>query len=252
MKTLITGVSSRIGIALSAQLLAAGESVVGVDTRQPEGAPPRLDFLEADVRDSNVLNIAANGCDNGIHLAVNADQTRPTDIFETNVVGAYNFLTAAQNNDFSNSIVASSAPVHLNPDIVETARQLPSSTGPDHAYDLSKALQEAVARDFHHHGTPTMCLRFGHIVLGQRALNLDSPIPLADFDYCRGGWVALEDVVSACAGALSVSPSSERLEILSIVGSKSARKRFKIDLVERRLGFSFTYDFADFEAGSDS
>lgn len=247
MKTLITGVSSSIGIAVSNRLLERGHQVVGFDIRSPGSTADSMDFVEANVRDIDALMIAAEGCDTGIHLAVNADASRPTQIFDTNVVGAYNFLRVAQKIGFRNSVIASSAPVHLDPAAAATDSTLATSTNEDHPYDLSKLLQETIARDFHSHGIPVMCLRFGHVVLGAQSVNLDDETPLAELTYCRGGWVALEDVASACALALDVSPSSETLEILNVVGANAARMQFSTAAVEQRLGFTFAYDFAAYE-----
>ncbi len=247
MKALITGVSSSIGIAVSNRLLEAGHQVVGIDIRTPASSPNGLEFVAANVRDIDALMIAAGGCDTGIHLAVNADASRPTQIFDTNTAGAYNFLRVAQDIGFRNAIIASSAPVHLSAAGAATDTTLATSTTEDHPYDLSKLLQEAIARDFHSHGVPVMCLRFGHVVLGAQGVNLDDKTPLAELTYCRGGWVSLEDVASACALALDVSPSAETLEILNVIGAKAARRQFSTAAVEQRLNFTFAHDFAAYE-----
>lgn len=247
MKTLITGVCSEVGRYLSTQLVDHGHEVVGFDIEYPNAQLTDIKFVQGDVRDFSALAAAAKECDTGIHLAVRAGEASTEDIFSVNVSGAYNFMAAARKHQFRNAIVASSAPVHLVQDQADNDLLLRTSQDDDHVYDMSKALQEVIARDFHTHGTRVMCLRFGHIVWGKQEVNLDKPTPLADFEYCRGGWVALEDVATACVRALETGPDRDMFEILNIVGAKDSRDRFKIECVEQRLGFRFTYDFADFE-----
>ena len=246
MRTLITGVSSDVGRYLAAHLIDNGHEVVGFDTTEFD-ALTGVEFVQGDVRDFAAVADASRACDTGVHLAVRAGDASAEDIVGVNVSGAYGFMAAARRNRFRNSIVASSAPVHLAPGPGDNEVLLRTSQDDDHVYDLSKALQEVVARDFHAHGTPAMGLRFGHVVWGEREVNLDEPTPLVALDYCRGGWVALEDVVVACAKALEIPPSRDTFEILNIVGAKSARDRFETGRVERRLGFKFAYDFADYE-----
>ena len=111
-------------------------------------------------------------------------------------------------------------------------------------YDLTKALQEVLARDFHAHGLPVICIRLGHIVHGKDEMTLDRSKALSEENYCRGGWVALEDVADACASALTIEPSDEAFEILNIVGAAGARARFQVGQAEERLGIKLQYDFA--------
>lgn len=245
MRTLITGVSSEIGMGIARTLINTGHEVVGYDSQLCEAMPSNIEFIQADVRDLPLLSQHARHCDNGIHLAVRAGDAFTNSVMDVNVSGAYNFMAVAQKHGFSNAIVASSAPVHLqcsiDRELVETA------SDEDHAYDLSKLLQEVIARDFHTHGTPVLCVRFGHVVRGAQELNLSTPTPLAEYDYCRGGWVALEDVIEACAVALTISPSKTEFEVLNLVGSLGARDKYHVDQAEQRLGFKLAFDFAAYE-----
>jgi len=243
MKILITGVCCDVGLHLSKHLIDQGHAVVGFDIRRSDDLPASIVFEEGDVRDLSSLKRVARGCNTGIHLAIQAGNDN--DLMDVNVSGAYGFVVAARENGFRNAVLASSAPVHL--DGTDNRILLRTSESDDHAYDLSKVLQEIVFRDFHAHGSPAMCLRFGHIVRGKKSVNLSNPIPLTDFDYCRGGWVALEDVVIACAKALVTSPDREAFEIFNVIGARTAREKFNVEIVEQRLGFKFKYDFAEYE-----
>ena len=247
MRVFVTGGSSDVGYFLAQKLVADGHGVVAFDITDRSDPVDGVEFVEGDIRDFAAVRHAAGDCDTGIHLAVCAGESSAEDIMSVNVSGAYAFLMAARTANFRSSIVASSAPVHLAPDAPDDNMLLRTSGDDDHVYDLTKALQEFIARDFHSHGLPVLCLRFGHIVWGKEETNLDSPIPLREFDYCRGGWVALEDVVTACASALQIAPDVDSFEVLNLVGSRTARDRFDVSKTEKRLQMNFEYDFSNYE-----
>jgi len=247
MKILITGSSGAVGTHLSKRLIDDGYDVVGFDIKKPDVIPDGMTFTEGNVVNFNFLGAAAVGCDVGIHLAVLDGDTNPKDILATNILGTFGFLQAAKHAHFKHAIIASSAPVHLEPGDLDNQYLLRTSEGEDYVYDLSKALQEVIGHDFHGHGLPVLCLRFGHIVCGAKELDLNRVIPLKDIEYCRGGWVALEDVVEACTAAIEITLHTEQLEILNVVGGRGARNRFQVAETERRLGIRFRYDFAEYE-----
>ena len=160
--------------------------------------------MQGDVRDLPGLTEAARGCDKGIHLAVRAHPFHASEVIDVNVSGAFNFITAARQHRFRNAILAGSAPVHL--DVIDQRHLMPTAADEDHQCDLSKVLQEVIVQDIHAHGMSAMCLRFGHIVRGELEQKLSIPIPLSKFDYCRAGWIAIEDMVTACVAALEQPP----------------------------------------------
>lgn len=244
MKVLITGGNSAIGRHLSDRLLAENHEVVSFDIQQPKQRSPKITYTQGDIRDSDLVYKVAEGCDTGIHLAILAGNSQDIDIMSVNILGAYSFYKTALKRNFRMSVLASSAPVHLPPDKADT--KLPLRTEANDIYDLSKKLQEMIAQDYHAHGLPTICLRFGHIVRGHEKLQLNSNSSLEDLDYCRGGWVALEDVVSSCLSALKSTPD-EFFHPYHIVGSKYGRERFKTMEAEQRFGISLAYDFSEFE-----
>ena len=243
MQIFITGISRIIGISLCNHLVAQGLGVVGFDLVKSQDLPNDIAFIKGDVRDTGVLASAAAGCDLGIHLAVLATNAKEVDIMSTNVFGMYSYLQAAKQAQLQNSIVVSSAPVHLNPENPDSEIFLNTADDDDHLYDLTKALQEIIGRDSHTHGLPVLCLRLGHVVFGKDEVNLGRTQTLDQLQYCRGGWVALEDVVNACSAALLTEPSMTDFEIINVVGSAGARKRFQIADTESRLGIELKYDF---------
>jgi nucleoside-diphosphate-sugar epimerase len=246
MNFLITGGAGDVGIELSKRLGLSGHGVVVYDLKNA-GLLSGVQFFEGDVRDFKRLALAAEGCDSGIHLATSGGASGAENIISVNVLGVTGFLAAGRKARFRNSVVASSAPVHLAPSELDNDILLRTSGGDDHVYDLTKTLQEVIARDFHSHGLPTLCLRFGHIVRGEEEMNLERSIFLKDEDYCRGGWVALEDVVDACVAALEMAPATATFEVLNIVGARGARDRFNVAAAENRLGIKLRYDFVGYE-----
>jgi nucleoside-diphosphate-sugar epimerase len=242
MKVLITGAGSIIGRALTATLLATGHAVVAYDLRG-EDMPTGATFIKGDVMDFSRLAEAARSCDAGIHLATLAGESRQADILSVNVLGAYGFLQAARGTGFCNAVIAGSAPVHLPQSEHDNDLCAPTESS-DHPYDLSKVLQDVIGSDFHRHGLPVMVLRLGHVVHGREQTTLEGNIPLAEEPYCRGGWVALEDVTTACAAALTLTPDPDMFEVLSLVGARSGRERFRVAATEARLGIRLQFDFA--------
>jgi nucleoside-diphosphate-sugar epimerase len=245
VKILVTGASGTIGLAVTEKLVSANHEVIGYDRVGSELNGASL--IEGDVRDFAHLTEAARGCEAGIHLAAVADGATVSDILSINALGAYGFLAAAKEVGFRRTIIAGSAPVHLPASDRDNGLPPPSSDGEDHVYDLSKALQEVIADDFRSHGLTMLCLRFGHVVRGKEETNLEGSLALEDEYYCRGGWVALEDIAEACLAGLALQPSEDALEILNIVGAKGARERFRVAAAEERLGVTLQYDFAAYE-----
>lgn len=50
MKVLVTGISGRLGSIIARQLVEAGHSVIGIDTRPWRDAPPGVEVIDADLR----------------------------------------------------------------------------------------------------------------------------------------------------------------------------------------------------------
>lgn len=244
MKILVTGACGPIGLAVTEKLVSAGHEVIGYD-RVGSELPCGATLIEGDVTDFAHLTEAARGCDAGIHLAAVSGEATATDILSVNALGAYGFLAAARDSGFRRTIVAGSAVVHLPASDRDNSFPPPSFDGD--VYDLSKSLQEVIANDFRSHGLAVLCLRFGHVVHGEEETSLEGSSPLEDEHYCRGGWVALEDIAEACLAGLAVQPSEDALEILNIVGAKGARERFRVATAESRLGITLEYDFAAYE-----
>lgn len=242
MRVLITGGSSIVGLELAKEIGLHGHSSVIFDRIAPSETVPGTDYVWGDILDIPALRRAAAHCDCGIHLAVISDALKPEEMLSINVIGAYNFLKIAEERRFKNAIVAGSAPVHL-PD-VQTERWplFPTSSGGDRLYDLTKIIQEVVAKEFSDHGLPVTCLRFGHLVRGEEETTLEGTRTLKEVEYCRGGWVALEDVVEGCYRALAID-LSPTFRLLNLIGASPGYESYRVKATEDLLQFNLSYRF---------
>lgn len=108
---LITGGAGFVGTNLAARLLAKGERVRIFDSLVRSGVeeniawlqeryPERVDFVQADVRNTSALAAAMQGIEHVVHLAAQVAVTRslvnPTFDFEVNAMGTLNVLEAAR------------------------------------------------------------------------------------------------------------------------------------------------------------
>ena len=120
-----------------------------------------------------------------------------------------------------------------------------SSPDEDHLYDLTKRLQEEIARDFcQTFAMHCVALRAGHIVDGRRQID-PSGRPLAELDHCRGGWVCRGDLARAVVGAVEADAAG--YSAYHVVGARMGSERFGTDRAERALGFRCETDFSQYE-----
>ena len=184
---------------------------------------------DGDIRDYEAIATAMHGMDAVIHLAVNVADPRDDALaFQTNVYGTYNVLRAARGNHVRKVLLASSAPVHL-----PLGRAC--DAGEDFAYDLTKHLQETMARHFSQtYAMDILALRLGHIVDGKAQTDLHGG-PLTGVSYCRGGWVCRYDVAKAFLAAIETDFTGYHR--IDIIGSHQAAERFDLTAAKALIGF---------------
>jgi UDP-glucose 4-epimerase len=121
MKVLITGGAGFIGSHLVEQLLAAGNSVRVLDNlstgkRANLPAHARLDFIQGDIRDRDLVFDSVRGMNSIVHLAavasVQASVDDPTGTHATNFDGTLHLLEAARQEHIRRFLYASSAAVY--------------------------------------------------------------------------------------------------------------------------------------------
>jgi nucleoside-diphosphate-sugar epimerase len=246
VRILVTGAGGWTARPILEALLREGHEVVALDlpgyAYHGDGSlhlPAR--WIEGSVTDLAGLEEAARSVEAIIHLAV---AVGPNDYswakvpFSTNVVGTFNVFEAARRQEVSKVVLVGSAPVHLVPlgsGRVDAHTRLPTSAGGDHLYDLTKRLQEEIARDFcETYEMEVVVLRAGHVVDGIKGVDAKGT-PLGELEYCRGGWVCRHDLTEACLKALSFG--AKGYHAFHIIGSRESREHFDIDSTEEKLGF---------------
>jgi nucleoside-diphosphate-sugar epimerase len=198
MRVLVTGAAGRRFLSHTLQVLANIHSIVGLDLSEVGDLPDSVDWVTGDVADRALVSSAMQGVEVVVHGAVASDErayTSADGAFPTNVVGTYNVFDCARQHGVRRVILLSQAPVHFSTDNA-TRPVWRSSSGPDHLYDLTKRLQEEIARDFSEmFGLELVVIRWGHVVDAVAGVDPDGN-SLADADYCRDGWVCCHDVAN--------------------------------------------------------
>jgi uronate dehydrogenase len=247
---LVTGAAGWTAGAIIEALVGEGFQVVGLDLRVPEagdGAAAAVHWLQGDVADPASVERASRSVGAVIHLAVavGAGKYRhPERPFAVNVLGTYNVFDAARRAGVPRVVLVSSAAVHLPPGAAPlTASHWRSSSDKDHLYDLTKRLQEEIARDFcASFGMDAVVLRAGHLVDGRRGVDATGT-PLARVRYARGGWLCRHDLARACLRALRFSQRG--YHAFHVIGSRAASAHLDLGRTERELGFRCSVTFDD-------
>jgi nucleoside-diphosphate-sugar epimerase len=167
MNVLVTGSEGRIGRYLAGVLDGMGCRLRGFDTQaEPQaGAGPIDDRHVGDLRDLPAVRSAMGGMDAVVHLgAIPSDRDDGAAVMQTNVMGTWNVLQAAQENGVRRVVFFSSINAQGS---VRTGRPpalLPIDDDYPHQpltpYQLSKHLGEEICRSFSaHYGMITLCLR---------------------------------------------------------------------------------------------
>lgn len=170
MKIVITGSESFIGKELVSQSEKQGIDVVGLDSAKST----RGDFIKADIRSRDIVNLVPESTDAIVHLAAlsrDSDcRNNAYECFNVNVLGTLNLINAAVAKHVKQFIFASSEWVY-NSFIgdKEKDEDSPIDIGKlTSEYALSKLVSEINLRQKYQHGfCPATILRFG-IVYGPR------------------------------------------------------------------------------------
>ncbi len=175
----MTGAAGFVASHVSAQLLARGDEVVGVDNFDPyysasrkwqniaevRGGPggSRFTFVQGDVRDrDHMARVFAPGFDAVAHLAglggVRASVERPHEYLDVNAGGTLSVLEHARRTGVRNVVLISTSSVYGNskPPFVETD----AADRPLAPYAASKRAAEMLCHSYHHvHGLSSTVVR---------------------------------------------------------------------------------------------
>jgi UDP-glucose 4-epimerase len=153
-----------VGSLSALTCLAPVDELQAMDgARGPAG--DAVEFVRGDVRDAELAERAARGCDVIVHLAANAGVEQsvrdPRGDCATNVMGTLNYLEAARRNDVGRFIFASSSASvgDVEPPIHEELAPHPASP-----YGAGKLAGEAYCAAYQRaFGIETVALRFGNV-----------------------------------------------------------------------------------------
>lgn len=251
MRVLVTGAFGWTAQPILVALHESGHEITALDSAAE--CPDEVTRLATrvvceDIRDNAGLSRAARGADAAVHLAV-AIGEEPHEsaelAFAVNVLGTYNLFEAARKHKLQRVVLISEAPVHIAADQPAIVPDWRSSAGNDHLYDLTKRLQEEIAKDYAEtYGIRVVTLRIGHVVDGRASVDRRG-INLKELSYCRGGWVCRFDVAAAVTAALNLPGSG--YEMYYVVGSWQARERYEIERTEAALGVTLVERFKAYE-----
>jgi UDP-glucose 4-epimerase len=171
VRILVTGGAGFIGSNLVAILEAEEHTVRVLDdlstgSRKNLGAFRKVDFLEGDVRDADLVSKAVEGVDVIFHLAASVGNVRsiarPLEDAEINVLGTLNVLEAARRADVRKVIFSSSAAIFGELKCLPIREDHPLD--PDSPYGASKLAAEKLCRAYAKlYELEIICLRYFNV-----------------------------------------------------------------------------------------
>lgn len=172
MKVLVTGGAGFIGSNLVEALLARGDQVVVLDnliTGREENLPAasrQLTMLRGDVRDLDVVNEAARGCEVVFHEAalpsVGRSLANPVLSHQMNTTGTLHTLVAARNQGVRRLVYASSSSIYGETPTLPKVEDMPAN--PISTYAITKLTGEQYCHAFtRFHGLDTVVLRYFNV-----------------------------------------------------------------------------------------
>lgn len=171
-RALVTGGAGFIGSHLVDELAAGGCRVTVLDNlstghrRNIDHLGDRIDFIEGDIRDAELLDRAVNGCEVVFHQAAVVSVTQsvedPCHSCEVNDLGTVRVLDAARRNGVRRVVLASSSAVYGDdPHLPKIEAMAPKPLSPYAVQKLSTEFYAAVFSGLY--GLETVCLRYFNV-----------------------------------------------------------------------------------------
>jgi UDP-N-acetylglucosamine/UDP-N-acetyl-alpha-D-glucosaminouronate 4-epimerase len=183
MKYLVTGGAGFIGSHIVSTLLDQGAEVRVLDNfstgkrENLEGLRGKLDVHEGDLRDVDKVKEAVRGVDFIFHeaafVSVPQSMQEPQDCFDVNITGTSILFDAARKAGVKRAVVASSAAVYGDSDVLPLKEETPLR--PLSPYAVSKRVDEMYAELFTN--------QFGFEVVALRYFNVYGPRQRPDSMY---------------------------------------------------------------------
>lgn len=246
LKFFITGSSGYIGKAICSQIIDENHEVIGFDLLDSDLQRSRYHHIKGYMNEKSKLMEALDNCNCIIHSAVFRGDydTNLNTAFESNVFGTFLLYECIRKLNDAKVILLSSAPVDKGAPL-NNPLLWKSHSREDHAYDLTKRLQEEIAKDYSEtFNLSTIILRLGHIVDGKNGVDLEGN-SLKNLKYCLGGWVDYHDVVSACLLASKYKGSN--FEIFNVIGSHQKEDPFDTNRTIEKLRWKPVYSFREYK-----
>ena len=243
MAVLVTGVAGFIGMHCALQLLARGESVIGIDNlndyysvdlkrdrlRAIEAASSQFRFAACDIADHVMLDqlLAGEQFDRIVHLGAQAgvrhSLENPRAYVQSNLVGHLNILELARHRESSHLVYASSSSVYganaTLPFRVEDPADHPLSL-----YAATKRADELISESYSHlYRLPQTGLRFFTVYgpwgrpdmapwLFTDAILRGRPIAVFNHGDMERDFTFIDDIVKGVIAALDRPPADDGLE----------------------------------------
>ena len=171
-KILVTGGAGFIGSNLVKYLLDHDYEVTVVDNfltghmSNLDTSFKNLSFVEADIRDFEIVNRLTKGVDTIFHLAASVGNKRsidfPIDDAQINVIGTINILEAAKKNDIRKIVTSSSAGIFGELKTIPISEDHPID--PDTPYGATKLCQEKLCLSYAKlYQFEAVCLRYFNV-----------------------------------------------------------------------------------------
>ena len=238
MRVLLTGAAGFVG-RVALDLLSVRHEVTPLDIRRIDGVKHAVG---CDVLDYDTLQEIVKGHDAVVNtiMAPNSAYGGNGAGFTTNVTGAYNLFEAARVHNIRRFVHTSSGAVHEGypraPETFSTHDLYPLKA--KGCYELSKLLQEELARNFHEqYGLSIAIVRPWGIIDSERMVATDGK-PVKGHAW---GSIDRRDVASALVGALEAPDITyERFYITATPGGYEAND---VARTEQRLGWEPEFRF---------
>lgn len=195
MKALVTGGAGFIGSNICAALLDAGDQVRVVDDlssgyRSNLESLGDIELIVGDVRDADLMNRAAEGCEVVFHLAASVGNKRsidnPVEDSQINAIGTVRMLEAARAAGVRKIVLSSSAGIYGELKTLPISEDHPLE--PLTPYGVSKLFSEKQALAYAHvYGLEAICLRYFNVYgPNQRFDAYGNVIPIFAFNALGG------------------------------------------------------------------
>jgi UDP-glucuronate 4-epimerase len=273
-KVLITGAAGFIGSHLCERLLGEGLVVVGIDNFDDFYDPKikhrnistclnnkNFRLIEADIRDRNAMEEAAEGIEMIVHLAARAGVrpsiAQPLLYSDVNINGTMVLLEAANKHKVGKFVFGSSSSVYGNNKKVPFSED-DSVDFPISPYAATKKACELICHTYHHlYGINITCLRF-FTVYGPRQrpdlaihkfsklIEQDKPIPVYGEGSMMRDFTYIDDIIE---GTIAAMNKCEGFNIYNLGESEPITVNDLISEIEKALDKTAIREYLPLQPG---